>query len=58
VPASFEGRLLAEALEPSLLDERPLEYADDDPAAVPVAAERQESPPEVEERLRSLGYLE
>jgi predicted AlkP superfamily phosphohydrolase/phosphomutase len=57
VPASFEGRLLAEALEPSLLDERPLEYADDEPAAVPVA-ERQKSPPEVEERLRSLGYLE
>jgi predicted AlkP superfamily phosphohydrolase/phosphomutase len=56
VPASFEGRLLAEALEPSLLDERQPEF-DDDEEAAPVVAE-QESPREVEERLRDLGYLE
>jgi predicted AlkP superfamily phosphohydrolase/phosphomutase len=56
VPATFEGRLLAEALEPSLLDERPPEF-DDDEGAAPTRAEH-ESPREVEERLRSLGYLE
>jgi len=56
VPAAFEGRLLAEAIEPSLLDERPPEF-DDDEEARPVVAEH-ESPREVEERLRSLGYLE
>ena len=56
VPAAFEGRLLAEALEPALLDERPLRF-DDEEEAAPVVAER-ESPRDVEERLRSLGYLE
>jgi predicted AlkP superfamily phosphohydrolase/phosphomutase len=56
VPSSFEGRLLAEALEPSLLDERPLEFSDDDEP--PATIEQRESPREVEERLRSLGYLE
>jgi predicted AlkP superfamily phosphohydrolase/phosphomutase len=56
VPAAFEGRLLAEALEPTLLDERPLRF-DDEEEAAPVVAEH-ESPREVEERLRSLGYLE
>ena len=55
VPAAFEGRLLAEALRPSLLDARPLEFSDEEPEEV--AAEH-ESPREVEERLRSLGYLE
>ncbi len=55
VPGAFEGRLLAEALRPSLLDERPLEFADEElEAPVP----EHESPREVEERLRSLGYLE
>jgi predicted AlkP superfamily phosphohydrolase/phosphomutase len=56
VPAAFEGRLLAEALEPSLLDERPLEFSDDEPAVA--APTERESPREVEERLRDLGYLE
>ena len=56
VPAAFEGRLLAEAIEPALLDERPPEF-DDAAEAAPVVAEH-ESPREVEERLRSLGYLE
>jgi predicted AlkP superfamily phosphohydrolase/phosphomutase len=56
VPASFEGRLLAEALEPSLLDERQPEFDDEEEAAAILA--EHESPREVEERLRSLGYLE
>jgi predicted AlkP superfamily phosphohydrolase/phosphomutase len=56
VPAAFEGRLLAEAIEPALLDERPPEF-DDAAELAPVVAEH-ESPREVEERLRSLGYLE
>jgi hypothetical protein len=56
VPAAFEGRLLAEAIEPALLDERPPEF-DDTAEAAPVVAGR-ESPREVEERLRGLGYLE
>ncbi|HYX77561.1 MAG TPA: hypothetical protein VE757_10330, partial [Gaiellaceae bacterium] len=55
VPETFEGRLLAEALKPSLLDRRPLEFADDDLVA-PVP--ERESPREVEQRLRDLGYLE
>ena len=40
----------------ALLDERPPEF-DDAAEAAPVVAEH-ESPREVEERLRSLGYLE
>jgi len=56
VPASFEGRLLAEALDLRLLDEQPLEFADEEFAAP--AVEALESPREVEERLRSLGYFE
>jgi predicted AlkP superfamily phosphohydrolase/phosphomutase len=55
VPAAFEGRLLAEAIQPALLDARPLEFADEEVAG-PVP--EHESPREVEERLRSLGYLE
>ena len=56
VPASFEGRLLAEALDLRLLDEQPLEFADEEFAAP--AVEALESPREVEERLRNLGYFE
>ena len=41
VPAAFEGRLLAEAIEPSLLDERPPEF-DDDEEPAPVLAEHDE----------------
>jgi predicted AlkP superfamily phosphohydrolase/phosphomutase len=55
VPAAFEGRLLAEAIKPSLLDERPPEFDDDESTSI--LAEH-ESPREVEERLRDLGYLE
>jgi predicted AlkP superfamily phosphohydrolase/phosphomutase len=59
IPGELEGRLLAEAIEPGLLDGRPPEYAE--PAEVEVGAPRPydaEGAAEVEERLRSLGYLE
>jgi predicted AlkP superfamily phosphohydrolase/phosphomutase len=59
IPAALEGRLLSEALDPGLLDARPPEFADAE--TVPVATPRDYdgvSPVEVEERLRSLGYLE
>ncbi len=59
IPEELEGRLLAEAIEPALLDGRPPEYAE--PAEVEVGAPRPydaEGAAEVEERLRSLGYLE
>ena len=56
VPAAFEGRLLAEAIEPSLLDERAPEFDDDEEPAVVIA--EHESPREVEQRLRDLGYFE
>jgi len=59
IPAELEGRLLAEAIDPVLLDERLPEFADTEAVAALVAASPElESPPEVEERLRSLGYVE
>ena len=59
IPAELEGRLLAEAIDPALLDERLPEFADTETVAALVAATPElESPPEVEERLRSLGYVE
>jgi predicted AlkP superfamily phosphohydrolase/phosphomutase len=59
IPAELEGRLLAEAIDPALLDERLPEFADTETVAALVAASPElESPPEVEERLRSLGYVE
>ncbi len=59
IPSDLEGRLLTEAFEPALLDAKPPEYAD--PPAIEVASAHGyegESPAEVEQRLRSLGYLE
>jgi predicted AlkP superfamily phosphohydrolase/phosphomutase len=59
VPTDLDGRLLAEVLEPSLLGARPPEYADLE--GVTVAATESYAPGDessVEERLRSLGYLE
>jgi predicted AlkP superfamily phosphohydrolase/phosphomutase len=56
IPAELEGRLLAEGLDPSLLDRRPPEFADT--GAVAQASEALASPPDVEDRLRSLGYIE
>jgi predicted AlkP superfamily phosphohydrolase/phosphomutase len=59
IPYDLDGRLLAEAIEPALLDRRPPEYAE--PAQVGELAgvtryDRGEG--EVEGRLRSLGYIE
>ena len=59
IPGELEGRLLAEAIEPGLLDGRPPEYAE--PVELEVDAPRPydaEGAAEVEDRLRSLGYLE
>jgi predicted AlkP superfamily phosphohydrolase/phosphomutase len=59
IPTDLEGRLLAEALDPGLLDARPPRYAE--PAAVELARPQgydEAGAAAVEERLRSLGYLE
>ena len=59
IPSDLEGRLLAEALEPALLDERAPRYAE--PEDVELAAPQaydEAGEAELEERLRSLGYLE
>jgi predicted AlkP superfamily phosphohydrolase/phosphomutase len=58
IPSDFEGRLLEEALEPSLLDRRPPSYADMGDLEVAAAHDYEGESPEVEQRLRSLGYLE
>ena len=59
IPSSLEGRVLFEALQPALLDERPPVYDDTAATAVRAAASlSDEGQAEVEERLRSLGYLE
>jgi predicted AlkP superfamily phosphohydrolase/phosphomutase len=59
IPLDFEGRLLAEALDPSLLAARPARSVEPDELQL---AEPQpydeEGAAVVEERLRSLGYLE
>ena len=57
IPTDLEGRLLTEAILPALLDERPPEYANPRSAAGSRSATADASA-EVEERLRSLGYLE
>ena len=59
IPVDFEGRLLAEALEPALLDARPARYAE--PEEIELAQPHgydEAGAAAVEERLRSLGYLE
>ncbi len=59
VPTDLDGRLVTEGVAPALLEARPPEYADLESVAIGPAesydAADQES---VEERLRSLGYLE
>jgi predicted AlkP superfamily phosphohydrolase/phosphomutase len=59
VPSDLEGRVLVEAIQPSLLEARPLDYAEPEPLDVG-RTERYGSreAAEVEERLRGLGYLE
>jgi predicted AlkP superfamily phosphohydrolase/phosphomutase len=59
IPVDFEGRLLAEALEPALLDAQPARYAE--PEDIELAQPHgydEAGAAAVEERLRSLGYLE
>ncbi len=59
IPAQLEGRILLEAIRPEIVDERPPVY--DDEAVLTVAESPNRSSDdagEVEERLRSLGYLE
>jgi predicted AlkP superfamily phosphohydrolase/phosphomutase len=59
IPTEFEGRLLAEAIRPQLLEERPPEYGTGDPLPVGVIAGYSEAAAdEVSARLRDLGYLE
>jgi predicted AlkP superfamily phosphohydrolase/phosphomutase len=59
IPEDLEGRVLTEALDPAVLERRPLRYAEADDFEIAAtkgydAAEAAE----VEGRLRSLGYLE
>ena len=59
LPTDLDGRLVTEALDPALLEARQPEYADLE--GVTVAAKETYAPGDeeaVEERLRSLGYLE
>jgi predicted AlkP superfamily phosphohydrolase/phosphomutase len=61
IPGELEGRLVKDAIAPNLLDLRPPRY--DDGLAVgveaaPVRTYGDKAASEVEERLRSLGYLE
>jgi predicted AlkP superfamily phosphohydrolase/phosphomutase len=60
VPSDLEGRILTEAIDPSILDGRPPEY--DDSGEVELARTEASysagEADEVEERLRGLGYLE
>jgi predicted AlkP superfamily phosphohydrolase/phosphomutase len=61
VPAELEGRILAEAIDPAVLDERPPEYDDTGELQVAHAETSTYSAgeaDEVEARLRGLGYLE
>jgi predicted AlkP superfamily phosphohydrolase/phosphomutase len=59
LPTDLDGRLVTEGIEPSLLEERPPEYADLEGVTVGAAESYAPADEEaVQERLRSLGYLE
>ena len=60
IPFELEGRLVAEAIDPALLDSRPPEYDDSAPLELERDAEGYdpEEAEEVERRLRGLGYIE
>jgi predicted AlkP superfamily phosphohydrolase/phosphomutase len=60
LPSDLDGRLITEALDPAMLDGRLPEYADEESNVLVSAVERYspEDTAAVEERLRSLGYLE
>jgi predicted AlkP superfamily phosphohydrolase/phosphomutase len=59
LPSDLDGRLITEALDPDLLTSRPPEYSDEE---LETTHDTETYAPEderaVEERLRSLGYLE
>ena len=59
MPADLEGRILEEAIDPSVLAERPPEYSD--AGAIEIQGAQSYSvgeAAEVEDRLRDLGYVE
>jgi predicted AlkP superfamily phosphohydrolase/phosphomutase len=60
LPADLEGRLIAEAIDPELLDRRPPDYDDSPPGELVGATEgySAEDAEEIESRLRGLGYVE
>ena len=60
IPVELEGRLVAEAIDPALLDSRAPEYDESAPFALDHDAEgyAPEEAEEVERRLRGLGYIE
>jgi predicted AlkP superfamily phosphohydrolase/phosphomutase len=59
VPSTFEGRVIEEGLDPSLLDQRPLEIGEGPGVDVrPEQTSSDEETAEVEDRLRKLGYVE
>jgi predicted AlkP superfamily phosphohydrolase/phosphomutase len=60
IPFDLEGRLVAEAIDPALLDSRPPDYDDSAPLEHERDAEGYdpEEAEEVERRLRGLGYIE
>ncbi len=59
VPMDLEGRVLEEALDPSLLAERPPEYSETGAVEIQGAQTYSaDEAAEVEDRLRDLGYVE
>lgn len=61
IPSDFEGRIIAEAIDPSLLDSRPPEYVEPgelELARAETSTYSESEAEEVEARLRGLGYLE
>jgi predicted AlkP superfamily phosphohydrolase/phosphomutase len=59
LPTDLDGRLVTEAIDPSVLEARPPEYADLEGVTIAVTESYEPGDERsVEERLRSLGYLE
>src|SRR6266511_5223369 len=60
IPVDLEGRVVAEAIDPEVLDRRPPEYDDITLMKVgrPAEGYAPEDAEEVERRLRGLGYIE
>ncbi len=59
IPGDIEGRVLVEAIDPTILDARPVEYVDvGELAGQELESYSLEEAAEVEGRLRSLGYLD